>query len=320
MQNAVPRLCAALVCTLALWTGAQATGQYPQFVVGFSQATTTEPWRLFFNRKLREEAAKHPNIKLIVRDGLDDTQKQIADVEEFISNTVDAILISPKVAVELTPVANRAYDRGIPVIVLDRDLANHRYTQFIGGDNHLIGRTAGDYTIRFLGGPGNAKGRIVEIWGGMKSTPAQDRHAGFAELIAAEPGITNLVPPVDGDWKQDRAYVIMTDILDNHNDIDLVYAHNDPMAYGAYLAAVDAGREKDISFIGIDAIPSEGVRWVYEGILTASFLYMTPGAEAIHQVERLLRGQEIPKRITLPTLTVDKHNAEDILRQNKLIK
>ncbi len=318
MPTAARRRIAALLASAFLMTAAAAEPE-KAFVIGFSQATTTEPWRLQFNRELREEAAKFPDIKLIVRDGLDDTAKQIADMEEFIAMEVDAILISPKVADELTPVANRAYESGIPVLVLDRDLANQRYTQFIGGDNRQIGRAAGTFTVDHLGGPGRAKGRIVEIWGGMKSTPAQDRHAGFAQTIASEPGIVSLVPPIDGDWKQDRAYVIMTDILDTHDDIDLVYAHNDPMAYGAYLAAVDAGRAADIAFIGIDAIPSEGVRWVHKDILKASFLYMPPGAEAIRQARMLLHGKEIPKRLTLPTLTVNKDNAEEILRQNRLI-
>ena len=139
------------------------------YVIGFSQATTTEPWRLLFNKELRAEAAAHPEIELIVRNGMDDVAKQVADVEELIARSVDAILISPKVSLGLTPVVNKAFDAGIPVIVLDRDLANDRYTQFIGGDNKLIGRTAAKYAVELLGGRGKAVGTVVEIWGGMDS-------------------------------------------------------------------------------------------------------------------------------------------------------
>jgi ribose transport system substrate-binding protein len=288
-------------------------------VIGFSQATTTEPWRLLFNKELRDEAAKHPEIKLLVRNGMDDTVKQIADMEEFIDRNVDVILISPKVAEALTPVVNKAFDQGIPVIVLDRDLVNDRYTQFIGGDNKIIGRAAGEYAVNLLGGPGKAKGNVVEIWGGMASTPAQDRHAGFYDVVAKEPGINILTKPTDGDWKQDLGYEIMTKALDAHPDIDLVYAHNDPMAYGAYLAAKDVGREKNIAFLGIDAIPAEGVMWVYEGILTATFLYKTPGDEGIRQALKLLNGEPIKPCITLPTKTIDATNAEQILRDNDII-
>jgi ribose transport system substrate-binding protein len=308
-----------LVCIAPLpWAETRAAEDKP-FVIGFSQATTTEPWRLLFNKELRAEAAKYPEIELIVRDGQDDARNQIADVEEFIEQRVDIILISPKVAGALTPVVNRAFDMGIPIIVLDRDLANKRYTQFIGGDNKLIGRTAGKYAVSRLGGAGKASGNIVEIWGGMKSTPAQDRHEGFAEAIREEPGIRSLPVAEDGDWKQDLAYEIMADTLERFDKIDLVYAHNDPMAYGAYLAAKDAGREKAIMFLGIDGIPAEGVRWVHEGVLTATFLYMTPGAEGIRQAIKLLRGEEIQPRVTLPTMTIDRLNAEQILLYRGLI-
>lgn len=289
-------------------------------VIGFSQATTTEPWRLLFNQELRAEVARHPEIDVLIRDGQDDVAKQVADIEEFIARPVDVILISPKVAEGLTPVVNRAFDAGIPVIVLDRDLANDRYTQFIGGDNVLIGRTAGAYVVELLGGPGRAQGNVVEIWGGMGATAAQDRHAGFHEAIGREPGIAVLNQPRDGDWKQHRAYEIMAEALDAFPRIDVVYAHNDPMAYGAWLAARDAGRAESIRFIGIDGIPVEGVRWVHEGTLTATFLYQTPGAEGVRQALRLLRGEPVERRVTLPTLTIDRSNAAEILRANGLIE
>lgn len=284
-----------------------------RYVIGFSQATTTEPWRLLFNKELRAEAAKYPQIELVVRDAMDSVSRQLADMEAFISIGVDAILISPKVTEELTPPVSKAYAAGIPVFVLDRDVANDRYTQYIGGDNREIGRAAGRRAVELLGGTGKAKGNIVEIWGGMASTPANDRHDGFVEIIAQEPGLKIINLPQDGDWKQDLAYGIMTEALDAHARIDLLYAHNDPMAYGAYLAARDASREDDIAFLGIDGIPAEGVKWVHEGILDATFLYKTPGEEGIRQAWRFLQGHKVKKRLMLPTLTIDKTNAAEII-------
>ncbi len=233
---------------------------------------------------------------------------------------VNAILISPKVAAALTPIVNKAYLLGIPVFVLDRDLDNDQYTQFIGGDNKLIGRTAGEYVVNLLGGHGKAKGNIIEIWGGMASTPAQDRHNGFHEVISKEPGIKSLLPPIDSDWKQDKGYDIMANALEEYKKIDVVYAHNDPMAYGAYLAAKSINKEKGIKFIGIDGIPAEGVKWVHDGILEATFLYKTPGDEGIRQAIKLLKGEKIQKRIWLPTLTINKDNAAKILKEHNLLK
>lgn len=297
----------------------QALAQQRRVVIGFSQATTTEPWRLLFNKELREEAARHAEVELIVRDAMDKTDQQIADVEAFIAQRVDAILVSPKTTDELTPVVSKAFNAGIPVFVLDRGLANDRYTQFIGGDNREIGRAVGRYLVKLLGGPGQARGNVVEIWGGMKTVESHKRHEGFYEIVSREPGIQIINQPSDGDWKQDRGYEIMADALTAHPQINVVYAHNDPMAHGAYLAAKEVGREKDILFLGVDGIPAEGVKWVNEGVLTATFLYKTPGSEAIQQALRFLRGEAVARGVTLPTLTIDRANAGEILRANGLL-
>jgi ribose transport system substrate-binding protein len=207
-------------------------------------------------------------------------------------------------------------EAGIPVIVLDRGVSTENYTQFIGSDNLKIGTMAGEYAVRKLGGKGKAQGNLVEIWGGMASTPAQERHKGFASQVDAEPGIKRLVDRQDADWKQDRAYNMMASALKAHAKIDMVYAHNDPMAYGAWLAAKDAGREKEIMFIGIDAIPEEGARWVKQGALTATFVYAPPGAEAIRQALRIMNKQPVEKRIELPTEAVDAQTVDAYLKRH----
>ena len=286
--------------------------------IGFSQVTTIEPWRVQFNKDIKAEAAKHPEVELLISDGEDRTEKQVADVENFIRQEVDALLVSPKESAGLTGVIEKAIDAGIPVFVLDRNVDTDRYTQFIGGDNVLIGRAAGEYAVAALGGPGQARGNVVEIWGNPGTQPAHDRHNGFHEFTDKEAGIKNLLDQQTADWKQAKAYDVMATALRNHEDIDLVYGHNDPMAYGAYLAAKDVGREKEIRFLGIDALPDEGVRWVANGELAATFLYATPGAEGLRQAVKFLGGEKVEKTITLPTMTVTKENAAAILKANGL--
>ncbi|MGE3873434.1 MAG: substrate-binding domain-containing protein [Parvibaculaceae bacterium] len=287
--------------------------------VGFSQVTTIEPWRVQFNKDIEAEAKKHPEVELIITDGEDKTEKQVADVENLIRQEVNALLISPKESAGLTGVVEQAIDAKIPVIVLDRNVDTDRYAQFIGGDNVVIGRAAGEHAVKLLGGPGAAKGKVVEIWGGLGTQPAHDRHNGFHEFTDKEAGIENLLDQQSGDWKQAAAYDIMATALRNHEKIDLVYGHNDPMAYGAYLAAKDAGREKEIKFLGIDALPNEGVTWVHNGELSATFLYPTPGAEGLRQAVKLLNGEKIEKKIVLPTMTVTKENADQIMKDNGLL-
>jgi ribose transport system substrate-binding protein len=306
---------AALVSTTALITPNDAIAQDKKWKIGFSQATTIEPWRAQFNKDIIAEAAKHPEVELIITDGEDKTEKQVADVENLIRQEVDALLISPKESAGLTGVVLQAIDANIPVFVLDRNVETDKYTQFVGGDNKLIGRAAGEYAVELLGGPGKAAGNVVEIWGGMGTQPAHDRHDGFHEFTDKEAGIKNLLDQQSGDWKQDQAYNIMANALKANEKIDVVYGHNDPMAYGAYLAAKDAGREKEIKFIGIDALPGEGVTWVKNGELTATFLYATPGAEGLRQAIKFLGGEKVEKTITLPTEKVTAENAEAILKE-----
>jgi ribose transport system substrate-binding protein len=306
---------AALASTTALIAPSDAVAQDKKWKIGFSQATTIEPWRAQFNKDIIAEAAKHPDVELIITDGEDKTEKQVADVENLIRQEVDALLISPKESAGLTGVVLQAIDANIPVFVLDRNVDTDKYTQFVGGDNKLIGRAAGEYAVELLGGPGKAAGNVVEIWGGMGTQPAHDRHDGFHEFTDKEAGIKNLLDQQSGDWKQDQAYNIMANALKANEKIDVVYGHNDPMAYGAYLAAKDAGREKEIKFIGIDALPAEGVTWVKNGELTATFLYATPGAEGLRQAIKFLGGEKVEKTITLPTEKVTAENAEAILKE-----
>jgi ribose transport system substrate-binding protein len=273
-----------------------------------------------FNKDIQTEAKNHPEVDLVITDGQDKTEKQVADCDNLIVQQVNVLLISPKESAGLTGVVEKAIDAKIPVIVLDRNVDTKRITQFIGGDNVAIGRAAGEHAVKLLGGAGKAKGNVVEIWGGMGTQPAHDRHDGFHALTDKEAGIKYLLNNQSGDWKQDQAYNIMTTALRNNEKIDLVYGHNDPMAYGAYLAAKDAGREKDIKFfVGIDGLPDEGVQWVNKGLLSATFLYATPGAEGLRQAVKLLNGEKIPPVITLPTMLITKENAPEILKKNGLL-
>ena len=299
------------------WTPAKAAAKWK---VGFSQCTTLEPWRVQFNKDIQAEAKNQGDVDLVITDGQDKTEKQVADCENLVVQQVSVLLISPKESAGLTGVVEKAIDAKIPVIVLDRNVETKRITQFIGGDNVAIGRAAGEHAVKLLGGPGKATGNVVEIWGGMGTQPAHDRHDGFHAFSDKEPGIKNLLNNQAGDWKQDKAYNIMTTALRNHEKIDLVYGHNDPMAYGAYLAAKDAGRDKDIKFIlGIDGLPDEGVTWVSKGQLTATFLYATPGAEGLRQAVKLLKGEKLQPVIILPTMLITKDNAQDILKKNGLL-
>ncbi len=261
--------------------------------IGMSQCNLGEPWRVQMNADVRRAAEAHPNLRVIFKDAQNDTLKQQAQMEEFISAGVDLIIISPKEAAPLTPVVAQAYAKGIPVLVLDRRVLGDQYTCFIGADNKKIGKAAGQWIVDTLGG----QGKVVELKGLMTSTPGQDRHTGFREGI--EGSDLEIIFEADMKWLEPNARKEMESALARFPQIDLVYAHNDPGAHGAYLAAKAAGREQDILFVGIDGLPQEGQAYVSQGVLAASFEYPTGGKEAIETALKILAGQPVEKEITL---------------------
>jgi ribose transport system substrate-binding protein len=320
MLHSTMAVFSAMFCCITLLSScskkapnAESKKEAKKYVIGFSQCTTTEPWRVLFDKRLEDAAAKHPDVELIVLDAQDKTEKQVEQIESFIAKEVDAILVSPKVSSGFSDVMARAKKKGIPFIVLDRDLTPQDYTTFIGGNNHEIGKEAGKYIVEILGGPGKAKGKVYEIWGGKGSDPAQDRHKGFMEIASKEPGI-EVFGDQDCDWKQDLSKKQFETILQRHQDINVVYAHNDPMAYGAYLAAKEAGMEGNIKFVGIDGNPDEGAVWVKDGKLAATFLYPTPGEKGLEVALQLLKGETVPKQISLPTSRITKENADQFMK------
>jgi ribose transport system substrate-binding protein len=279
---------------------AAACGRQPhaKFLIGFSQANLAEPWRAAMNADIAARAKDFPDLEIVYADAQQDNAKQVADVENFLRQKIDLLIISPNEAKPLTPVVKRAFDAKIPVIVLDREIEGDSYTTFIGADNRAIGRAAGEFADSILGGHGN----IIEIRGLPGSTPARDRSDGFHEAIAKSPGLKIIHDPA-ANWLRDEAVAQMEAALQAHPQIDLVYAHNDPMAIGAYLAAKAKGREKTMKFIGIDGLPGidGGRQAVADGKLAATFVYPTGGKEAVEVADSVLRGIATPHRITLPT-------------------
>jgi len=268
------------------------------WVIGMSQCNLGEPWRVEMDANIRAAAERYDNVRVIFKDAQNSSLTQRAQVEELVEQGVDLIIISPKEAAPLTGPVAQAYQRGIPVIVLDREVQGDQYTMFIGADNVNIGREAGKWIREKLGG----RGKIVELKGLMTSTPGQDRNRGFLEGLALNenPGL-EIVFAGEMQWLEPNARREMESALATNSRIDAVYAHNDPGAHGAWLAARAAGRDEGILFVGIDALPHEGQQYVQQGILDATFLYPTGGADAIEAALAILQGKEVPKRIVLET-------------------
>jgi len=286
-----------------------------EYLIGMSQANVAEPYRQQMDDDIRAAAAEIPQFEVVFADAAQDNSQQVADVENFLTQGIDLLMISPNEAAPLTDVVTRAYEQGIPVIVLDRMIESDAFTTFIGGDNEAIGQAAGEYVATELLPDG---GNVVELKGLPGSTPAQQRADGFRAGIEGTEGIEIIAEGV-GNWLREEGQSQMEAILQANPEIDVVYAHNDPMAEGAYLAAQSAGREDEMEFIGIDAlpIPSGGIAAVMEGRLSSTFVYPTGGAEAVAAAEEILINcGEVEKEQILETQLITEENAAEVMEQN----
>lgn len=279
--------------------------EMPRYRIGVSQCSEDE-WRRQMNSEIHREALFYDGVDVEIRSAADDSRKQEEDIRYFMDKGVDLLVVAPNEAAALTSVVEEAFDRGIPVIVVDRKILSDKYTAYIGADNYEIGKAVGNYVAARLKG----QGRVVEIAGLSGSTPATERHQGFMSVISGCPDIT-LLCREDAGWLQQLAGQRMDSILARYPQIDVVYAQNDRMAAGAYEAARKRGREKEIDFIGIDALPGRGygLEMVLDSVLAATFIYPTGGDKVMQTAMDILQKRPYEREKILTTAVVDLTNA-----------
>jgi ribose transport system substrate-binding protein len=288
-------------------------GSKKQFLVAFSQANNAEPYRAMQNALMQKLFAPYPDVKLVISDAQQDNSKQVAQVETFIRQKPDLLIVAPNERAALTAVMGQAMDARIPVICLERDILQPNYTTYVHSDNVAIGRMAGQFMVDQLTKKyGKPKGRIVAMRGLLGVEGEINRDKGAREVFQKYPEIQMAADPV-ADWIQAKAKDRMTEVLRAQPQIDVVYGHNDPMAVGAYLAAKELNREKEMIFVGVDGLggPAGGIRKVMDGILAATFVYPLCVDRAVEIAMRILHepGFKPEKEYTLDSLMVTPDNA-----------
>lgn len=291
-----------LFCLLGL---AACRQDAPRFRIGVAQCSD-DSWRHKMNDEILREAMFYDGVSVEIRSAGDDNLRQAEDVRYFIDRGVDLLIISANEAAPMTPIVEEAYDKGIPVILIDRKILSDKYTAYIGADNNEIGRAVGNYIASRLGGKGN----VVELTGLSGLTPAMERHQGFMAAISRFPEI-KLIDKADAAWERAPAEVEMDSMLRRNPKIDAVYAHNDRIAPGAYQAAKKVGREKEMVFVGIDALPGKGngLEMVLDSVLDATFIYPTNGDKVMQLAMNILEKKPFPRETVMNTAVVDRTNA-----------
>lgn len=283
-----------------------------KYVIGFSQCTTADVWRETMLKEMQIELAFYPEMEMILKDADSDNSQQIKDIEELLKLGIDLLIVSPNESEPLTPIVENVFEKGIPVIVVDRKISSDKYTAFIGGDNYLIGQEAGKYAAKLL----NGKGNILEISGLEGSSPAIERQKGFLNSLKPFPNIS-ISYSSSGKWNYSGGKEVMQKAIDDSIKFDLVFAHNDVMAKGANLVAKENGVANGKHFLGIDGLYGEegGIQYVINGELDATFLYPTGGEKSIEVAHKILTQLPYDKENLLETVVIDTTNAKIIKLQ-----
>ena len=291
------------VAIIVLLTGC---AQQPRkYVIGVSQCSE-DIWRDKLNDELK--MGEYLNDSLIVKlaSSNDDNVLQNKQINQFVDEGVDLLIVSPNQLSAISKAVERAYDKGIPVILYDRKTNSDKYTAFIGCDNYTIGKSMGTFIAQQLQG----KGRIVEISGLEGSSPALERHRGFMDAIKPYSGL-QVVASEGGNWKEEGGIQAMKRILKQTQDFDYVFAHNDRLAWGAYVAARQMRVKRNYKYTGVDGMATEGggLELVRDGIFEASYLYPTKGDEVIALAMKILKHQPYERDNYLSTSIITQANA-----------
>lgn len=296
-----------LIIYIGLGLSLAACKQQPKkFVIGVSQCSE-DNWRNKLNDELKMGEYLNDSIIVKLASSNDDNVLQNKQVNQFVDEGVDLLVISPNQLSAISKAVERAYEKGIPVILYDRISNTDKYTAFIGCDNYHIGKSMGTFIAQKLQG----KGRIVEICGLDGSSPAMERHLGFMDAIKPYPGI-QVIASEEGNWKEEGGVQAMKRILKKTQDFDYVFAHSDRLAWGAYEAAKQMGLQHRYKFTGVDGMATQGggLELVRDGIFEASYLYPTKGDEVIALAMKILKHQPFERKNYLSTSIITQENAE----------
>ena len=273
--------------------------------IGVSQCSD-DAWRTKLNEEMERELLFYPGVTLEVRSADDDNERQARDIDYFIGQRVDLLIVSPNRADSLTPAVSKAYDAGIPVIVADRKVTGDKYTAFIGGDNYEVGKLQGGYLKMIL----PEGGKVLELLGLLGSTPQELRHQGF-EASLKDTGNRYQIVQAMGEWKGDKGEQEVRKALLQHPDIQVILAQNDQMAMGASRAVANSNLDHKIHIMGVDGLtgPGNGVEAITNGVIDVSATYDTGGDLIIQTAMKILRGEPFERDVTLPTSLVNMESA-----------
>lgn len=303
----------ALLYFLLLVALASCSERKPAYVIGVSSCSN-DMWREKLNEEMTLSTYLYDNVELRIQSANDDDKRQIEQINRFVDEGVDLLIVSPNQLKTISTAIDRANKKHVPVVLFDRKTNTEKYTAFIGADNFKVGRDMGEFVAMRMKG----RGKLIVIKGLQGSSPAIERDSGFMSVIKRYPDI-KIVGTGYAGWLQDEAVNVMDSILNHTTDFDLVFAQNDRMALGARKAVESRGIKRHIDYVGVDALPVKGggLECVNSGLLTASYIYPTRGDLVINLAMNILEGRPYKREDSMTGALVTQDNAGVLLLQNE---
>lgn len=306
-------------------TGCTPRASY-KYKIGVSQCVGGR-WRDKVNNEML--SAQHlydTDVKVCIINADNNTDRQRQQIDSLINAGVDLLVISPNEYKPLSPCVERAKKRGIPVILFERKTSSNDYTAYIGGDNVEAGRAIGTYAARLCRDSIHVGRRpvVLEITGQLVMSPDRERYQGFSSVMKKHPELD--FQHIKTNWSLEDSYAATKEWLQAGKPLDVVFCQSDLASFGAYKAAKELGKEKGIYFLGVDALPGEGIDAVQQGKLAASYIYPTHGEEIIALALRILEHKPYKRTNIIKSMVVTPQNVDEIainanamMRQNEYL-
>ena len=306
-------------------TGCTPRASY-KYKIGVSQCVGGR-WRDKVNNEML--SAQHlydTDVKVCIINADNNTDRQRQQIDSLINADVDLLVISPNEYKPLSPCVERAKKRGIPVILFERKTSSNDYTAYIGGDNVEAGRAIGTYAARLCRDSIHVGRRpvVLEITGQLVMSPDRERYQGFSSVMKKHPELD--FQHIKTNWSLEDSYAATKEWLQAGKPLDVVFCQSDLASFGAYKAAKELGKEKGIYFLGVDALPGEGIDAVQQGELAASYIYPTHGEEIIALALRILEHKPYKRTNIIKSMVVTPQNVDEIainanamMRQNEYL-
>ncbi len=302
-----------LALITAMTVGMSGTAMAKEVVVGGAISSFADKWLTYVIDSMKAVDESNDDMKIIFADANNDSAKMIANVENFIEQGVDVVVLHPIDRITVKSIAKKLKKAGIPLVIVNRrplEKDMEYVASYIGSKEIEAGRLQGEFVAKALDGK---EGRVGILLGPLGLDAQINRTGGNKEIFDKHDNITAVVEQ-EGKWERDRGLQITEDWLQSDNKVNVITANNDEMAIGALLAAQKAGiKDEDLIIVGIDATP-DALEFLGKGLDATVYQDAKgQGKVSVETAYKIAKGEKVEHDINIPFQLVTPENKADFL-------